>query len=271
MKSIFRKFLSLLSHFFIFINYITKGYLLRNINETFEPITKINLNNGLKVNLYNPSNLTNARIKGIFRDEPETIEWINSFKDENLVFLDIGANIGLFSIYASMIKKNIKVISIEPSFLTTKILYKNCLLNNLNEKIKIIPNPIGIKKEMVNMHYSSSLDAAAYNTINYSNSPLGKEINTLAFSINELYEENLIDIPAYIKIDVDGNELDILKNSSLLLEKKEIKSLMIEASNLDEIENYIKILSKYSFKLKNKFFKDNVDEKFKVYNCLFSR
>ena len=42
-------------------------------------------------------------IDEFFTKEKETIEWINSFeKNKNMILWDIGANIGIYSIYAAL-------------------------------------------------------------------------------------------------------------------------------------------------------------------------
>ena len=63
---------------------------------------KININQKT-ITLYAPNQLINWRIETLYTKEPETIEWINSFsKKKNIIFWDIGANIGLYSIYNSI-------------------------------------------------------------------------------------------------------------------------------------------------------------------------
>ena len=62
------------------------------------------------------------RAETFFTKEPDTIEWIESF-DKNDVFLDIGANIGIYSLYAA---KNVsKVWAIEPESLNFAMLNLN--------------------------------------------------------------------------------------------------------------------------------------------------
>ena len=51
---------------------------------------------------------------------------------------------------------------------------------------------------------------------------------TLGFSIDNLIDKNLIDIPKLIKIDVDGNEMEILNGCKNLLEKSKKISILIE-------------------------------------------
>ena len=53
-----------------------------------------------------------ANIGLLFQKEPETLEWIDTFKEkENLIFWDIGANIGLYSIYNTLKNKSSTTIS----------------------------------------------------------------------------------------------------------------------------------------------------------------
>ena len=55
---------------------------------------------GKKLTFFVPNYLTEWRVDTYFSKEPETLEWIDNFeKKENLIFWDIGANIGLYSIY----------------------------------------------------------------------------------------------------------------------------------------------------------------------------
>ena len=57
--------------------------------------------------------VTRFRAKTFESKEPETLKWIESFEPKD-TFLDIGANIGIYSFAA---KLNHKVISIEPDAL----------------------------------------------------------------------------------------------------------------------------------------------------------
>ena len=54
---------------------------------------------------------TSGRAKSFFSKEPATVKWIDSF-EKNSNFLDIGANIGIYSLYAA--SKDVNVVSLEP-------------------------------------------------------------------------------------------------------------------------------------------------------------
>ena len=98
------------------------------------------MNNQIKISykninfqLVNPTNLINYRIKTFHSKEPETLDWIDKF-DNNSIFWDIGANIGLYSCYASL-KKDCNVFSFEPSVFNLEILSRNIFINNLEKKL----------------------------------------------------------------------------------------------------------------------------------------
>ena len=96
-----------------------------------------------KIEFFAPNDIVKWRIDSLYTKEPETLEWIDSFnyKDE-ILFWDIGANIGLYSVYASQKHKNIKIFSFELSTSNLRILSRNISLNNLQEKIIINQFPL---------------------------------------------------------------------------------------------------------------------------------
>ena len=77
------------------------------------------------------------------KKEPETIEWIDSFdQSKKIIFWDIGANIGIYSVYAATKFNNIEVVSFEPSTSNLRVLSRNISINNLQSKIKIVNQPL---------------------------------------------------------------------------------------------------------------------------------
>ena len=123
-------------HFFFKKNFRYYFYDILRINS----ITKIVIKKK-KVFLFHPSHLSKWRVETFFTKEPETLKWIESFKkNSNIIFWDIGANIGLYSIYTAINFKRSKIISFEPSTLNLNILSRNVSLNNLEKKNKYFSN-----------------------------------------------------------------------------------------------------------------------------------
>ena len=79
-----------------------------------------------------PTRETWIRAKTMLTKEPETLEWIESF-DQDDVLWDIGANVGIFSLYASLIGN--RVLAFEPAPGNYYLLSRNIEINDFDEKI----------------------------------------------------------------------------------------------------------------------------------------
>ena len=90
------------------------------------------------------------------------MKWINRF-EKNSTFFDIGANVGLYSIYAAKLT-GANVYAFEPSVLNLEILYKNIDLNNLNEKICIVPIALNNENSIDRFNMSDMRNASALST-----------------------------------------------------------------------------------------------------------
>ena len=82
--------------------------------------------------IYDYGRVTRMRAASFETKEPETIDWIRTFKAEESL-LDIGANIGIYSLYAAL--KGINVIALEPDALNYALLNLNIRVNNFGKKI----------------------------------------------------------------------------------------------------------------------------------------
>ncbi len=253
------------------------------INKDFNK--KIEINNK-DTFFFTPNYTVKWRVDTIFSKEPETLEWIDSFKainNKTIIFWDIGANIGLYSIYAAQKIDNIKIYSFEPSTSNLRVLSRNIFLNNLNKKISISQFPLTSKKNVfLDMNESEFIEGWSMSSFGTKKGYDGEEIKVkqkyriFGTSIDNLVENEVIELPNYVKIDVDGIEDLILEGANKILSNETLKSLSIELN-----ENYkyqynkiIGLMENFGFSLKQKkhdpIYDDN--EKFsKVYNCIFSR
>jgi tRNA G37 N-methylase Trm5 len=102
-----------------------------------------------EIKFFVPNQLLEWRVDTYFSKEPETLEWIDSFeKKENLIFWDIGANIGLYSIYNSLKHSKSTTIAFEPSSSNLRVLTRNISINNLEKNIKVVPIPLTNKENI---------------------------------------------------------------------------------------------------------------------------
>ena len=129
------------------------------------------------VYFFAPNQLITWRVDTLFSTEPETIEWIDSFeKKDDLIFWDIGANIGLYSIYNSIKNKSSSTIAFEPSTSNLRVLSRNISINKLENLIKIFPIPLTNKEnKFLLMKEGEFMEGAALNTFGETFNFEGKE------------------------------------------------------------------------------------------------
>tara|TARA_Y100000816_G_scaffold292520_1_gene288294 strand:- start:7394 stop:8257 length:864 start_codon:yes stop_codon:yes gene_type:complete len=215
-----------------------------------------------QVKFFTPSVITNWRIETLFTKEPETIDWINSFeKNEEIIFWDIGANVGIYSVYNALKNKNSITYAFEPSTSNLRSLSRNISINNLQNKINIVPIPLtNITNKFLMMKETQFIEGGALNAFgvdfNYEGMKIKSNMNyrVIGTTINFLIENTVLEIPDYIKIDVDGIEHLILEGANKYLNNKKIKSILVEI-NEDFSEQYssvIKTLEHSGFNLHEK-------------------
>ena len=213
-----------------------------------DPLTKDIIKFSLK------NNSTYYRARTLFTKEPETINWIRKFNN-NSIFYDIGANVGVYSLFAAIISKT-KTFSFEPESNNFQILMENIVINNLNNLIT--PYPIGISDEtkMTKLNLSKFEIGASHHTVGefaLDHNTLEKIKNRFSQGIFSTTLDNLWDQwklpkPEYIKIDVDGIEHKIIKESSKTLKSQELKSILIEINpKRSEDKEILSILKFYKF------------------------
>ena len=106
---------------------------------------------GLILKFSVPNALNRYRVESFSTKEPETLKWIDCFP-KNTVLWDIGANVGLYSIYAAK-KKNCRVVAFEPSVFNLELLARNLFMNNLQDQVTIAPIALsdGLRASLMRM------------------------------------------------------------------------------------------------------------------------
>jgi FkbM family methyltransferase len=171
--------------------------------------------------------------------EPQTLTFIQRHLASGGVFVDVGANIGGYTV---RVAKRAYVYAFEPEPRNFNLLRLNIKLNKLQNNVKSFQVAAGpylgkVKLALSNYHGRHSLlrtiKTTNYPTIDVDMTPLDLI----------LANEDRIDI---IKIDVEGAEPLVLKGAREVL--KRTKAVVIEAVYPTSFHQASYILSKYSFK-----------------------
>ena len=192
--------------------------------------------------------------------EPETLDWIERYFRRGEVIYDVGANVGLYSLFAAKhLKGDCKVYAFEPEALNHARLSKNVYLNGLSSVV--IPCCLAITDRLcfdlfyLNPHNfetavpgeglvpGSALHnfGAPVDELRQSGSefrPLHRQ-GTVGVSIDHMWKEWGLDFPNHIKIDVDGLEEKIVAGSAETLKDERLRSVLVEIASRDEDANTI--------------------------------
>jgi len=198
------------------------------------------------------------RAETLLSKEPETIEWINSMEDGD-VFYDIGANIGVFSVYAA-INRKISVLSFEPLPSNYYLLNLNLERNNLAEVAQAYCLAMSDQDNLGRFYAQDTEFGSALSSYGQPIEQYGQthasdfEQGMLGMTLNTFTRTYQPRFPTHLKIDVDGNEDKIILGASEILSDTRLKSISIELneSNPEYVERVSQTINNAGFKLASK-------------------
>ncbi len=204
-----------------------------------------------------PNLTTKWRADTLFTKEPGTIDWLNQINSEEIL-LDIGANVGMYTIYASVVREA-TVYALEPESQNYSLLNKNIRLNKLDHKVSAYCVGLSNVDNFdyifmgINNEGAGAANHAVGEPLNFELQSFHKNIGfaqgCITFKLDTLVETKKLPIPDYIKIDVDGFEYKVIEGAKETLKNKKIKSVIIELNpNLSEHLATIEFLKKLDFK-----------------------
>lgn len=177
--------------------------------------------------------------ESFFYGEYENIPYCNSKKN----LIDIGANLGDTALYFA--NKGYDVIAFEPLPNICEIAYKNIGLNpQYKEKIRFINKAVSYKKGKITIGYDNNNSASAGEFKKFNN-----EIEVETITIEDILQEYHIK-PDILKIDCEGCEVNIIKNSDLSMFSEIIMEYHTNFTGVDE-NILIDILEKENFRLES--------------------
>ena len=161
------------------------------------------------------------------------------------VIIDIGAHVGLFTIYASQFCNNGKIYCYEPIKENYNLLVDNVKLNNI-KNTTIYEKAVTDKSSIVRIFINQ--DNAAHSIFTESN----KYENIESISLKDIFDSNQIQKCDLLKIDCEGSEYMIL-NSLPDFYFQCIKKIVMEYHMADKkpelLENLIKKLRELGYKI----------------------
>lgn len=186
------------------------------------------------------------RAQSFYIEEPETVAWLDRLTPDD-VYWDIGANVGLYAIYAAKFR-GCKTVAFEPESQNYALLVENIVLNGVSANC--LPANIAIadrtdvsrlrvryitKGGAYNMFHSDSADRDAKSGLPESFQAAqtyerheGFDQLVFGSSVDELVLKHGFPAPSFIKLDVDGLEPNIVAGAIETIKSGRVRSLLIE-------------------------------------------
>ncbi|HLH89466.1 MAG TPA: FkbM family methyltransferase [Xanthobacteraceae bacterium] len=178
------------------------------------------------------------RVRTLFTKEPETIEWIDGF-DEGEVFWDIGANVGIYSLYAAT-HRGIRVLAFEPAAGNYYLLNRNIELNGIDDHVQAYCVALSDESGIRALNMQMTELGGALSSFGEPVDNFGKRFTPgfrqgmIGYTVDAFVGAFRPPFPNHIKIDVDGIEDRIIAGAAKTLADPRMKSLSVELDSSRE-------------------------------------
>lgn len=176
------------------------------------------------------------RVKTLFTKEPGTVRWIQETVTPHDVFYDIGANIGQYALMAA--QRGASVVAFEPHLFNAVSLIRNVQKNKAS--VRVITSALHDEDCFLPFNYLHTMAGSSGSQLGHTVAETGETFVPAliemkhATTVDRLVREGVILPPTVVKIDVDGNELTVLRGMTQALAS--VRSLQVEMHPRSESE-----------------------------------
>ena len=183
------------------------------------------------------SGYTSSAVTRFFDDEPDTLEWIDQSLTPGSILWDIGGNIGLYTMYASM-KPGVTIYAFEPSAFNFALLVEHVALNKKDAQVNPLCLALSDQTGVFPLHLANLSVGRAGNALHEARNQDGAFQAVFRQSVPGMRGDDAVKLlniptPTHIKLDVDGIEGPILAGMPNIL--KSVREVLVEVEGDNEI------------------------------------
>jgi FkbM family methyltransferase len=199
---------------------------------TDSPATTTVKHPGGKLVFNTPNPMTVWRVQTLASKEPDTIAWLEAM-EEGAVMVDVGANVGMYSVFAAVVRK-VKVFAFEPESQNFALLNANIHANNLSDRVLAFALAVSDEMKLDKLYLSKFAGGGSCHSfadeVGFDLKPRAAAFAQGSFSVtlDQLVEGGSIPVPAYLKIDVDGIEHKVLQGARKTLADPRLREVLVE-------------------------------------------
>jgi FkbM family methyltransferase len=215
----------------LILNYL-RNFPIDHFKNKLERFIKLPKNEVLYTNPYgikfkldlNDHVMRNIYLRGVY--ERNTFRHLCKIVKPQDTFVDVGANIGAYSIGLSPFLNKGKIISFEPNPRAIQYLEENIRHNKLKN---ITVNRLGLSDnlEKATLYNTSNLTTASLNVIKNSD----QKEETSLITLDKYCKDNNIDKIDILKIDIEGHEYKAIKGAVEIITKSKSMVLVAEIND----------------------------------------
>lgn len=158
--------------------------------------------------------------------EPWTVALIESMQRGEVLW-DVGANVGSYSLLAAA--REVLTVAFEPVRENLASLDRNLALNDLLASVIVAPYALGAQNGLAILHRSDMRSGAASHILNNSIRKATHHQQLVhVLRADDAAEWFQLPVPHALKIDVDGNEREVLQGAERLMGHEQLRALLIE-------------------------------------------
>jgi FkbM family methyltransferase len=206
------------------------GDVAARVAEAMAPVIDASTPHGT-IHFFCPGSMPAYRAHTLLTKEPETLRWIDGFETTD-VFWDIGANVGMYSLYAAL--RSIVTVSFEPSAGNYYLLNRNIEINHMDAGISAFCLALGDETRLDSFNMQTTALGGALSTFAHAEDWRGESFvpvfrqSMAGFTVDRFIEQFTPAFPNHIKVDVDGAELRIVRGARHTFADRRVKSALIE-------------------------------------------
>ena len=146
------------------------------------------------------------------------------------LFVDIGANFGLFSCQVAVHNPAVKVIAVEPNYKIIGRLLRNLDLNGIEPNVQVLNMAVSARNQLVTMAQPASDNIGTTQTV----AGIGSAgLSVMSRPLADILDEVGVISVKLLKIDIEGNEFDILEGFDF--GRYYVKNILLEFNHLSPI------------------------------------
>jgi FkbM family methyltransferase len=197
-----------------------------------------------------PNSATAWRVQTLFSKEPDTIDWIGEFAPGE-VLVDIGANVGMYTIWAAKTRK-VAVFAFEPESQNFAVLNRNIVRNDVGDLVRAYCVSLSDKSGFGHLRLSGFVIGSSVHQFSANEETRRKTSayyqGSYSSTLDTLVAEGSLPVPDYVKIDVDGIEPNIVRGARATFADPKVKSVLIEVdTRIEDHWNMVDMMLELGF------------------------